>query len=167
MGSALPRQIVYLAGPMSGLPFEECRKWRDKATRSLQRLRDARTKEPLYHVLNPLRGHDELVGQECTANYDDASAEKEDIRRDRYDVSRSDIVLADLTDAMIIGKSSIGTICELDQAHMEGKFIILVMTPENPHWHSFLKDLAGVIKPDLDSALAYMRNVLNVSVVED
>jgi len=202
---ALPGQLVYLAGPMSGLPFEECRKWRDKATKYLNRLVDPRTKEHMYHILNPLRGHVELLGAECTPCYGDASAERADIRRDRYDVDRSDIVLADLTDATRIAdiilerlydevnakypdpedrpvrdavkaflasnvksflpRSSIGTVCELDQAHMEGKFIILVMTEDNPHWHSFIKDMAAVIFPTLDEALKYMRYVLNVATV--
>lgn len=202
---ALPGQLVYLAGPMSGLPFEECRKWRDKATSYLNRLRDPRTKEPMYHILNPLRGHVELLGADCTPCYDDVSAERADIRRDRYDVTRADIILADLTDAMRISdiildrlydkvneqhpngdnrevrdalkaflasevkpmlpRSSIGTVCELDQAAMEGKFIILVMTNDNPHWHSFIKDMAAVIFPTLDEALKYMRSVLNVATV--
>lgn len=168
MSSALPSQVVYLAGPMSGLPFDECRKWRDRATKYLSRLRDARTKAPLYHVLNPLRGHaEDLRGKECTPCYDDVSAEKEDIRRDRYDVARADILLADLTDAEKVGRASIGTVCELDQAHVQGKFIIVVMTDKNPHWHAFIKDLAGVIFPTLDDALKYMRRILNVAALEE
>jgi hypothetical protein len=202
---ALPGQLVYLAGPMSGLPFEECRKWRDKATRYLNKLVDPRTGEHMYHVLNPLRGHVELIGGDCTPCYDDVSAERADIRRDRYDVNRGDIILADLTDAKriadiildrlfeqvnaqypngenreirdalkaflasevkpLLPRSSIGTVCELDQAHLEGKFIILVMTQDNPHWHSFIKDMAAVIFPTLDEALKYMRHVLNVATV--
>ncbi len=208
--SALPGQIVYLAGPMSGLPFAECRKWRDKAHKFLTGLRDARTGDPLYHVLNPLRGHSELVGATClpcptaqdTAHFDDVSAERADIRRDRYDVSRSDIVLANLTDTMrladygmkdlddklmakvddptgafgdfldehvkpLFNRSSVGTICELDQAHLEGKLIIIVMTEDNPHWHSFIKDMACVIFSTLDEALTYMERVLNVSALEE
>ena len=175
--SALPGQIVYLAGPMSGLPFAECRKWRDKAHKFLSGLRDARTGAPLYHVLNPLRGHVELVGEVCvpcptaqdTIHYDDVSAERADIRRDRYDVSRSDIVLADLTDTMKleIPRASIGTVCELDQAHLERKFIIVVMDESNPHWHSFIKDMAAVIFPTLAEALTYMERVLNVSALEE
>lgn len=167
MGNSLPRQVVYLAGPMSGLPFEECRKWRDKATRYLSRLKDTRTREHLYHVLNPLRGHKELEGKECQPCYDDTSAEREDIRRDRYDVARCDIVLADMTDSEITGRPSIGTICELDQAHIQGKFIIVVMKPGNVHWHAFIKDLAGVIPSSLDAALQYMKNVLNVAYLEE
>lgn len=125
--AALPGQLVYLAGPMSGLPFEECRKWRDKACAFLNELRDSRSGEHLYHVLNPLRGHVGIV--DCTPCYDDASAERADIRRDRYDVSRADIVLADFTDTMKLEqpRASIGTVCELDQAHNAGKFIIIVM----------------------------------------
>lgn len=165
--TALPGQLVYLAGPMSGLAFEECRKWRDKATKYLSRLRDARTKEPLYHILNPLRGHTDLV--ECTPCYDDISAERADIRRDRYDISRSDIILADFTDTMRLEppRVSIGTVCELDQAHLAGKFIIVVMTEKNPHWHSFIKDMSAIVLPTLDEALTYMRCVLNVALVEE
>jgi len=167
MSASLPQQVVYLAGPMSGLPFEECRKWRDKATKYLNRLRDSRTREPLYHVLNPLRGHTELAGKECTPCYDDVSAERADIRRDRYDVSRSDIILADLTDSEKVGKASIGTVCEIDQGWLQGKLIMIVMRKENPHWHSFLKDMAAVVFPDLDTCLRYMKDVLNVGVIEE
>lgn len=165
--TALPGQLVYLAGPMSGLPFEECRKWRDRACRFLSELRDARSGEHLYHVLNPLRGHVDLV--DCTPCYDDISAERADIRRDRYDVTRSDIVLTDFTDTMKLEtpRASIGTVCELDQAHLERKFIIIVMEEDNPHWHSFIKDMAAVIFPTLDEALVYMRSVLNVATVEE
>lgn len=164
---ALPGQLVYLGGPMSGLPFDECRKWRDKACKFLSKLRDARSGDYLYHVLNPLRGHVNLV--DCTPCYDDASAERADIRRDRYDVARSDIVLADLSDTMKleIPRASVGTICELDQAHLQGKFIIVVMTEDNPHWHSFIKDMAAVVFPTLDGALQYMKLVLNVAMIEE
>ena len=167
--SNLPGQVVYLAGPMSGLPFEECRKWRDKSTEFLQRLRDPRTKEPLYHILNPLRGHQEYKGKvfEPAGGFDDDSAAKVDIRRDRYDVLRSHIILANLTDAEIIQKVSIGTVFEIDWAWEYDKFVIVIMKKGNPHWHSFVRDAASIILPELDDALGYMKNTLNIGELED
>jgi hypothetical protein len=166
---SLPGQVVYLAGPMSGLPFEVCRAWRDTATAVLQSLRDPRTKEPLYHVLNPLRGHETFVGKVFSAEggFDDDSAAKVDIRRDRYDVLRSHIVLANLEDAERIGKVSIGTLYEIVWAHEAEKFIIVVMGKSNPHCHSFVRDSASLLVPDLDTALRYMSSVLNVSEIGD
>lgn len=168
--SALPRQIVYLAGPMSGLPFSVVSQWRDKATDFLEGLKDARTKEPLYHVLNPLRGRPQEKADDVTFKpsysadaYTHTSAEKQDIARDRYDVLRAHIILADLTDAEKIGKPSIGTIFEMCWGYEFEKFIIAVMSPSNPHWHTFIKHAASIIVPTLDEAMDYMANVLNVS----
>jgi len=165
--TTIPGQVVYLCGAMSGLPFEEARIWRDKATTFLQRLRDPRTKEPLYHILNPLRGHVDLRGQILTSVYTEASAEKIDIRRDRYDVMRSNIVLANLADSEKINRVSIGSVFEIAWAADLEKFLIVVMTPSNPHWHSFVKDAASIVLSDLDSALNYMRDTLNIGELED
>lgn len=166
---SLPGQVVYLAGPMSGLPFDVCRAWRDTATTALQALRDPRTKEPLYHVLNPLRGHETFAGKVFSASggFDDDSAAKVDIRRDRYDVLRAHIILANLEDAEKIGKVSIGTLYEIVWANEAEKFIIVVMGRANPHWHSFVRDSASLIVPDLSTALDYMSSTLNVSEIGD
>lgn len=166
---SLPGQVVYLAGPMSGLPFDKARQWRDEATEFLQRLRDPRTKEPLYHILNPLRGHMDYKGKvfEPAGGFDDDSAAKVDIRRDRYDVLRSHIILANLTDAVEISKVSVGTVFEIDWAWEHGKFVIVIMSRGNPHWHSFIRDAASIILPDLKQALSYMADVLNISELED
>lgn len=168
MSAILPQQVVYLAGPMSGLKFEQAQAWRKKATDFLHGLKDPRTKQHLYHVLNPLRGHrpQETVAKPFQMEYDGSSAEHEDIRRDRYDVMRSHIVLADLTDALAIRRVSIGTVFELCWAWEYEKFLIIVMTKENPHYHTFIKDAASVVRPTLDEALAYMAGTLNVSEVQ-
>jgi hypothetical protein len=154
---------------MSGLPFEECRKWRDVATTFLQRLRDPRTKEPLYHILNPLRGHQDYKGKTFDPGgaFDDDSAAKVDIRRDRYDVLRSDIILSNLTDAEKINRVSIGTVFEIDWAFEHDKFNIIIMKKSNPHWHSFVRDAASILLPDLDEALEYMKSTLNIGELED
>lgn len=208
MAVARPGLTVYLAGPMSGLPFNECRKWRDKATEFLTGLYDERTGQPLYHILNPLRGHKNLGDKACVPcpesdhMYDKGSAERADVRRDRFDIDLAQVILSDLTDSTRIAdrkaadlradlaklnidnlsyekvsawlddkvrpelyRASVGTTCELDHAHLKGKFIILVMTPDNPHWHSFIKDMAAIIVPTLDEALDYMANTLLVSSI--
>lgn len=165
--STIPGQVVYLCGAMSGLLFEQARIWRDKATKFLYSLRDPRTKEPLYHILNPLRGHVDLRGHLLTPTYNDVTAEKKDIRRDRYDVIRSNIVLANLTDSEKINRVSIGSVFEISWAAELEKFLIVIMTESNPHWHSFVRDAASIILPDLDEALLYMKNTLNIGEMED
>lgn len=167
--ASLPGQIVYLAGPMSGLPYEDAQAWRDKATKFLQRLRDPRTKDPLYHILNPLRGHDQYKGKEFTpaGGFDDDSAAKADIRRDRYDVLRSHIVLANLTDSEKTKTVSQGTVWEMVWASEHHKFLIVIMKKGNPHWHSFNRDAASILLPNLDEALEYMKDTLNASEVGD
>lgn len=166
-GNSLPGQVVYLAGPMSGLPFETARAWRDDVTTKLQALRDPRSKEPLYHVLNPLRGHEAYEGRVFNPDggFDDDSAAKVDIRRDRYDVLRSHIVLANLTDAEIVGRVSIGTVFEIVWAVEAEKFLIVIMTKSNPHWHSFVRDAASLLVPTVDAAIAYMSHTLNAAEV--
>ena len=168
MPSSLTQQVVYLAGPMSGLKFEDAQAWRSEATESLHKLKDPRTKKPLYHVLNPLRGHADFRGKMFTptGGFDDDSAAKVDIRRDRYDVLRCDIVYANLLGATKTGKVSIGTVFELVWGVESDKFILVIMEgKQNPHWHSFVRDAASIMVPTQADALEYMATILNVSEV--
>lgn len=94
----LKTQIVYLAGPMSGLSKTVCNEWREEATGIIQKMLHPDGTN-MFHVVNPVRGREWLTGLEGhrgrfpKMDKQGAGWGREVVRRDRYDVKRADIVL--------------------------------------------------------------------------
>lgn len=97
----MSEQLIYLAGPMTGLLFEEARRWRNEAKERLESLLDPETGVRVYRTLDPCRGKEYLEGHVLQA-MDDEGLGWGDIvvPRDKYDVTRSDIVLFNLLPAV-------------------------------------------------------------------
>lgn len=147
--------LVYLAGPIQHTDWEGATDWRDRVTAEL-------TDYGVF-TLDPMRGKDFLEkhvkgtfgeswnGKTESYNLDDPWATAHGItHRDRWDVSRCGILLANFTGA---DKVSVGTVLELGWANAWGKYIIVVMDDTNPHWHGMIKEIADIIVPDLDNAI--------------
>jgi nucleoside 2-deoxyribosyltransferase len=155
---------VYLAGPMTGLTFEQMIGWRKTATK---RLRKAG-----WTVLSPIVG--QLTGKNAqpkgTINMDSARSgpgqeERRPIGRvssafvtqDRLYVKKVDVVLAHLLDAPNV---SIGTVWEMAWADALDKQLVTVVTPGSVHDHAFVRRRSNVFVPTLEEALEYLEGLV-------
>lgn len=156
---------------MTGLRLEEAEGWRERASAALDGLVSvciatdpgpafgARAVSRKFSCFSPLRGKEFLrdAGEMTSAGPVQAGGDQGIYARDRWDVMRADVVLANFTGARTV---SIGTMFELAWAAQAGKYIVVVMEPGNPHDHAFVRQAASVVFGDLDAALEYMTKTL-------
>jgi len=147
-------KLVYLAGPIDGLGYEECTNWREDTIGKLSKdgitgLSPMRTKEFL-------KGHPKLVdgGYEHVLTSDSGIT-----TRDMWDVRRSDAVLFNLLDSK---KVSIGTMIEYGWASAFNKPIVTVMEDResermNVHEHLMIRRLSGYRVETLEEGLDVVR----------
>lgn len=142
----MSKQKVYLAGPITGLTYNECSDWRETA---INRLAE-------YNIvgLSPTR-YKEYLRRENTLDamgYEGfvLSSAKGILTRDYWDCTRSDVVLVNLVGAKQI---SIGTCMEAAFCHSKQIPIVMAIEEGNLHWHAMLKEAAGFILPTLEDAI--------------
>ncbi len=149
----LTRISVYLAGPISGLSYDEATEWRGKATTLLgQRNMTA---------LSPLRSKRYLSEKTHLAHtYAEhpLSTQRGIVSRDHMDVERADAVLMNLLGAKTV---SIGTMFEAAWSFQLRKPLVVVMEPGNLHEHPFVREAADYILPDLEEAIDLLACVLH------
>lgn len=148
--------LVYLAGPITGLSFQGCTDWREYATKELAKagirgLSPMRAKHYLAH-LQSISG----TGEEY-AELGVLSTQKSVAARDRFDTRTADLVLMNLLGAE---KVSIGTMIEAGWADAFRVPIVLVIEPTNIHHHMMLREIAGFVVPTLDEALHTVKAIL-------
>lgn len=145
---------VYLAGPIRGLTYSGSTSWRDEVKSKFH---------PSIVAYSPLRGKEKLLASlpvldERTHPVDHVLTLPQGIvARDRYDVLSSDLIFVNLIGATTV---SIGTVCEIAWGYDRGKPIVLAMEEGNPHWHPFIKTLAGFIVPTLEDAVEATHQIL-------
>lgn len=142
---------IYLAGPMTGLTYEEISTWRNKADKFLRHVG--------WHVLSPVT---DKMATDHPIN-DDAKRDTEHrpivrtssafVSQDIFYVKHSDAILANFTGAK---KVSLGTIWELGVADALGKMIVSVIEPGSVHDHSFVRRRSSLFVPTMDEALEYL-----------
>lgn len=156
------RPSVYLCGPIVGRSYQEATEWRGYA-------KDWLTKDNIT-VYDPTRFEHYNVddGLKITSSgsaYRSTGIEtKGYVARDRLDVARCDLVLANFLDAET---ASIGSVIEIAWADMLRKPIVIVIEPQpvtlsatNPHYHEFLMELIPFRADSLDSALDLVEAIL-------
>lgn len=134
---------VYLAGPITGLSYEEARHgWRPAYSGLLN---------SAIKPLSPMRqeGHLAEIKKIAAHGYESnpLSSSRGIIAKDLLDIERCDLVVFNFLGAK---KVSIGSVWEMGYAKKCGKPIILVieerphpdMLSENPHDHLFVTDTA-------------------------
>jgi nucleoside 2-deoxyribosyltransferase len=145
--------LVYTAGHLRGLHY-------DKATGWLDKVREGIADD--IELISPMRAKEFLKGQIISGTYeDDLIANKRAvIARDKWDVRRCDVVLANLD--LAPDKVSIGAICEITLAYELRKPVIIIMSDpdSNKNNHPFVTQEASWIVSDLDEAI----DVLNALV---
>ena len=129
--------LVYLAGPITGLSWEESTAWYAEVDKLLP--------EHIVPVF-PLRGkmwlEDEISIKD---NYDDKhplSTQAGIMTRDKLDVMRADALLVNLLGAKSV---SVGTVIEIAWAYMLQKPVIVIMEKDNIHQHSMVRGCASMV----------------------
>lgn len=151
-------RLVYLAGPITGLTYDDGQDWRVYASAHLRKsgisgLSPLRGKEYLRALNAPISG----TGEEY-AHMGVLSTPRGVMTRDRYDATRCDVLLVNLLGAK---KVSIGTVMEIAWADLKRIPIVVAMEPEgNPHEHMMISEAIGYRVPSLDDALHVVRAIL-------
>jgi len=144
------KKTVYLAGPISGLTYEEATAWRKEARLNLEEIG--------FDAIDPMHGKKFLSDVKKTdqARHNKLIARHDNIfLTDIYRVRNSEIILVNFLGAKQV---SIGTTIEIGLARELGKLIVIVMDEGNIHDHVFIT--AGcVIAPTMQQALEYLRVV--------
>lgn len=155
--------VVYLAGPITGSGFGTVTEWRETAREALGRHG--------IGCFSPMRGKGYMSGFSdipgsvdlCSNDTDKAiyahplSTSKGIVTRDRYDCTRSDLVLMNLLGATRV---SVGTMVELGWADLSRRPVVLIMEPGNVHEHAFLDALCGYRVSSIADGISVALSVL-------
>jgi hypothetical protein len=143
---------VYLAGPISGLTFNQAQAWRDEFAQKV---------DPRVLAYSPLRGKDYLtIRGPLEGSYEEfpLSSEQGLTTRDRYDCMGADLVVFYLLGAQRI---SIGTMVEFGWCDAARNPAILVMEKTgNPHDYPMVRQIAQFRVDNLKDAISLAEIIL-------
>jgi nucleoside 2-deoxyribosyltransferase len=144
---------LYLAGPITGLSYGEATDWRQYVADNL----------PEYILpVSPMRGKQYLGDETSIAkSYEDnpLSCQKGITCRDRDGVKNCDMLFVNFLGAKTV---SIGTVMEVAWADAYRKPIVIIM--DELHNHPILKEVAGFVVHDIDTAIKMAEATLMVGV---
>lgn len=153
------RFIVYLAGPISGLSFDNSIGWREEIMKMFP-------KEIIG--MSPMRGKKYLEGMEdISGSYDNShhlgeiatvlSSSRGITSRDHNDCQRSDLIIVNFLD---YPKVSIGTVMEIAWAYAYKIPLIVISEEENIHNHPMIKEATDFRVKTLAQAVTVATSVL-------
>ena len=145
---------IYLAGPISGLDWKQATEWRQYVEEELSDFG--------IECLSPLRFKSFLSSETSIRDSypDHALANTRAIyTRDRWDVSRSDVILVNFVGAT---KVSIGTVIEIAWADMLNKPIIYLAEDDNIHNHAMVMESIGFRAHTIEEAVDVAKALLIV-----
>lgn len=161
-----PTKTVYLAGPITGLTYEEARDgWRKEF--------DSLMPE---HILckSPMRGKEFLAKRGILASDPDPDTYPDNpmvtssgiVTRDFFDVRTSDVMVACFLEAN--GIASLGTAVEFGLAYSVRTPIVMIADPDDMHAkhakHVFLAEMAGYHVYTLEEGARIVEHLLTPSV---
>lgn len=148
-------KTVYLAGPITGLTYDEGQDWRTTL--------EVMFRDVGMRALSPLRGKSYLKTfgklEDQYIGVHPLSDQKGITTRDRNDCMRSDVVIANFLGAERV---SIGTVLECAWADAARVPLIVVMEEENVHQHAMIREVAGYVVDNLDDAFIIAVTVLGL-----
>ena len=150
------KKLLFLAGPLTGLSYEEALAWRAEVERKLP---------SDIIAFSALRRKDYLSDETVLKDSYAArplSTPRGTITRDRNDVMRCDALFVNLLGAKQV---SLGTMFELAWADLRRIPIIIVMEPGNVHDHAFVREVAGYVAQSIDEGIDIAVSVLSHTVV--
>lgn len=148
---------VYLSGPITGQSYNMARYgWRKYVSDRLA---------PGITVLSPMRheGHLKEIGIINEANLPDHFFTKSKIivQKDKLDIQRSDIILANFLGAKTVSK---GTLVEIGMAYAMDKTIIACLEPRGNPNDSFFVHEPSLVLASLDQAIEAINSLLSEGV---
>jgi nucleoside 2-deoxyribosyltransferase len=144
---------VYLCGPITGTSAAQAMTWRQDVAAALDVV--AEVIDPTRDAVDYVQRSADAAAQRLTA--DRLRHAKGIVTRDRFDIRRSDLVLACFLGARAV---SIGSVGEIFWADAMGKPVVIVREDDNPHNHDMLNEIAGWIFADLGSAVEQVKRLL-------
>jgi nucleoside 2-deoxyribosyltransferase len=157
------RKSIYLAGPITGLTFDDADEWRIQARTYLA------SKD--IDGLSPLRGKSYLknLGELTAVCLQEGQAgllslPRSIMTRDFYDATTCDVLLVNLLGATRV---SIGTMMEVAWAYQKRTPIVCCMEMGNVHEHAMLNEAIGFRVNTLEEGLAVCVAILNPNVGAD
>ena len=156
-------KTVYLAGPISGLTYDEATGWREVISACLagdgiKCLSPLRAEVYLRNhkgLLNDIQGTDELVDTACQVRA--MCTQRGVFARDKLDAENCSVLLLNVLGAK---KISIGSVLEVGWANANKRLIVLVMEEGNPHDHCFMREAADFRTDSLVEATDIIKAIL-------
>lgn len=158
---------VYLAGPITGLSWEQITEWRKQVTAALA---------PDIDCFSPLRGKEYLAQETSVKDQYDKyimSTQRGILIRDHYDATRRSLLFVNLLNTV---KVSIGTVMEIAWAHEARVPIVLCMTStttkqsetnpigidiiKNPHDHAMIREACPLHVTTLEEGIHVTKHLL-------
>lgn len=131
---------IYLAGPITGLTFEDATHWRELVKSHFRHMLRAEVFDPMRGITRDV--YSTFVADAMIAEY---------LMRDLTDIDRCDFILVNWAPCQL-DKPSVGTCIEIGYAMAKGKRIISIVDPEKP-CHPWIPLVSDVCVPDLNTAL--------------
>lgn len=154
----------YLAGPITGLSYNEARYgWRAAFADMLKKM------APHVECYSPMR-QKEFLSQQQNLQCRGEDLDRLDhalsrplgiLARDRNDVKERDVTVACFLGAQRV---SIGTVFELGRADAFDKPVVVVMEKDNPHQHVFITHTAGYVVETLEEAALIVASLLSPDI---
>lgn len=140
---------VYLAGPISGLTYDEAQDWRHAFAATMPLSIECYSPLRVKHFL---REHGVL---EQSYPHHPLSTDRGIMTRDHNDVRTADALVVNLQDAP---KASIGTIMEIAWAYAYGVPVIAIL--DEQHDHPMIREAVGFRVSSLDEAAGIIEALL-------
>lgn len=141
---------LYLAGPITGLSWEECTNWREDVALQLS---------DVAECYSPLR-HKHYLSKEQSIQDDYPntlfSSQRAIFGRDMFDVRSSDVLFVNLLGAKRV---SIGTVLEIGAAWEGRKTVVIVMESDNIHQHSMIRELTPWVVDTLQAGVDVVKSL--------
>ena len=173
----MSKPLVYVAGPIAGHTYDGATEWRSFIQSQL----------PECEILTPMRGKEWLdkfdempltaqtlmasnngelqkQGKTISVLHQQMSSEKGIIRRDTWDVSRCNLVFANLLPGDESDKVSIGTACEVYLAGFLHTPVVTILEKDGIHDHPFITGSSWVVVHSVEEGIMAARIVLNLEV---
>lgn len=143
---------VYMAGPISGLTFDEAIIWRQYVAEKLA---------PEIAAYSPLRQKNFLQAEgklHQSYNYNPLATDRGINTRDHFDCQTSDLILCNFLGTV---KVSVGTVMEIAWAFAYRKPLIMVIEDSmNIHDHPMVREAISYRTQNLDEAIKITKSVL-------
>lgn len=146
---------IYLAGPVTGLSYEDATQWRVEAVRRLPEIR----------CFSPMRAKQAQQGRQCLGweanDLHDADAiftPKGIVARDYLDCRKADLLLVNFEPSA--PEISIGTVSEISWAWADRTPTIVIATPGNRHDCKWLRELVPFWTDNFDDAIRLVQTIL-------